>query len=60
MESAKSTKETCEALCTIWYHLYNFKNVKITDRGVIFFLKLQASKGHTYLNKPTAKSCRFV
>ena len=26
---------------TIWYHLYNFKNVKNTHRGVLILVKLQ-------------------
>ena len=29
-------------LCTIWYHLYNFKNVKNTHGGVLLLVKLQA------------------
>ena len=29
-------------LCTIWYHLYNSKNVKNTHGGVLLFVKLQA------------------
>ena len=28
--------------CAIWYHLYNFKNVKNTHRGVLILVKLQA------------------
>ena len=28
--------------CTIWYHLYNLKNVKNTDGGVLIAVKLQA------------------
>ena len=28
--------------CTIWYHLYNLKNVKNTHEGVILLIKLQA------------------
>ena len=28
--------------CAIWYHLYNFKNVKITHGGVLILVKLQA------------------
>ena len=28
-------------LCAIWYHLYNFKNVKSTHGGVLPFVKLQ-------------------
>ena len=34
--------------CTIWYHLYNFKNVKNTQGGVLILVKLQASTYHTY------------
>ena len=33
---------TYEKLCTIWYHLYNLKNVKNTHEGVILLTKLQA------------------
>ena len=29
--------------CAIWYHLYNFKNVKNTHGGVLILVKLQAS-----------------
>ena len=29
--------------CTIWYHLYNLKNMKITYGGVLLSVKLQAS-----------------
>ena len=29
-------------LCTIWYHLYNLKNVKNTYGGVLLLVKLQA------------------
>ena len=28
--------------CAIWYHLYNFKNVKNTHGGVLLLVKLQA------------------
>ena len=28
--------------CTIWYHLYNLKNVKNTHGGVLLLIKLQA------------------
>ena len=28
--------------CAIWYHLYNFKNVKNTHDGVSFLVELQA------------------
>ena len=30
-----------ETLCRIWYHLYNFKNVKNTHRLVLLLVKLQ-------------------
>ena len=29
--------------CAIWYHLYNFKNVRDTHGGVLILVKLQAS-----------------
>ena len=29
--------------CTIWYNLYNLKNVKNTYRGVLRLVKLQTS-----------------
>ena len=29
--------------CTIWYHLYNFKNLKNTHGGVLILVKLQAT-----------------
>ena len=28
--------------CAIWYHLWNLENVKNTDGGVLFLVKLQA------------------
>ena len=31
-----------EMLCAIWYHLYNLKNVKTTNGGVLLLVKLQA------------------
>ena len=31
-----------EMLCAIWYHLYNFKNVKNTHGGMLILVKLQA------------------
>ena len=30
-----------ETFCTIWYHLYNLKNMKNTDGGVIDLVKFQ-------------------
>ena len=30
--------------CAIWYHLYNFKNMKNTNGGVLFLVKLQRNK----------------
>ena len=31
-----------EMRCAIWYHLYNFKNVKSTHGGVLLLVRLQA------------------
>ena len=31
-------------LCTIWYPLYNFKNVKNTHGRVLLLVKFQATK----------------
>ena len=40
-------------LCTIWYHLYNLKNVKNTHGGVLLLVKLQAkSLSFTKSNTP--------
>ena len=36
--------------CAIWYHIYNFKNVKNTHRGVLILVKLQAE----------AEACNFT
>ena len=39
----------CVMFCTIWYHLYNFKNVKITHGGVLLLVeKLQAFSFRLY------------
>ena len=39
--------------CTIWYHWYNFKNVKNTHGGVLLLVKLQASaRNFTKSNTP--------
>ena len=39
--------------CAIWYHLYNFKNVKKTHGGVLTLVKLQASSlNFTKINTP--------
>ena len=32
--------------CTIWYHLYNLKNVKNIHEGVLLLVKLHASAAH--------------
>ena len=32
-------------LCVIWYHLYNFKNVKNTHGGVLLLLKVSVLHG---------------
>ena len=40
-------------LCTIWYPLYNLKNVKNTHGGVLLFVKLQAeTRNFTKSNTP--------
>ena len=31
--------------CSIWYHLYNLKNVKSTHGGVLFLLKVTLLHG---------------
>ena len=36
--------------CTIWYHLYNLKNVKNTHGGALLLVKLQASLKVTLLH----------
>ena len=36
------SSQTFVMLCTIWYHLYNLKNVKNTHGGVLVLVKLQA------------------
>ena len=39
--------------CTIWYHLYNLKNVKDTHGGVLILVKLLASVcNFTKINTP--------
>ena len=40
---ALSIKDVFVVHCAIWYHLYNFKNVKNTHGGVLILVKLQAS-----------------
>ena len=38
---------------TIWYYLYNLKNVKNTQRGVLILVKLQAlACNFTKINTP--------
>ena len=32
----------CEMLCSIWYHLYNLRNVKNIQGGVLLLVKLEA------------------
>ena len=39
--------------CTIWYYLYNFKNVKNTHGGVLLLVKLQAKSLPATLLKVT-------
>ena len=36
-----SQSNLCDALCAIWYHLNNLKNVKNTHGGVSLLIKLQ-------------------
>ena len=45
----------------IWYHLYNFKNVKNTNGGVLLLVKLQA-KVHNFTksNTPPWVFSRFL
>ena len=31
-------------LCPIWYHLYNYKDVKNTHGGVLLLVKLKAKR----------------
>ena len=39
--------------CTIWYYLYNLKNVKNTHEGVLILVKLQAKAcSFTKINTP--------
>ena len=38
--------------CTIWYHLYNLKNVKNTHGGVLILVKLQADWNFIKINTP--------
>ena len=38
----KPITSLCEMLCTIWYHLYNLKNVKNNHGGVLLLVKLQS------------------
>ena len=37
--------------CTIWYHLYNLKNVKYPNGGVSLFVKLKAFSLQLYSKK---------
>ena len=41
-----------EMSCSIWYHLYNLKNVESTHRGVLLLVKLQAKAKLTKSNTP--------
>ena len=36
-------EQICEIRCAVWYHLFNFKNVKNTHGRVLHLLKLQAN-----------------
>ena len=33
--------------CAIWSYLYNLKNVKNTEGGILILVKLQATKSNT-------------
>ena len=47
--------------CTIWYHLYNLKNVKNTYGGVLLLAKLQVSAcNFTKSNTPRWVLSRFL
>ena len=39
--------------CTIWYHLYNFKNVKNAHGEVLLLVKLQAALGCNFTKSNT-------
>ena len=47
--------------CAIWYHLYNFKNVKYTHGGTLLLVKLQAEgRNFTKINfRPWVFFLRF-
>ena len=49
-------------LCAIWYHLYNLKNLKNTNGGVLLLVKLQALLKVTLLHEcfPHFKNCANV
>ena len=49
-------------LCTVWYHLYNLKNVKNTRGVVLLLVKLQAKLVPLYhhINKLSQKSVTIV
>ena len=48
-------------LYAIWYHLYNYKNVKNTHGGVLLLVKLQASvSSFTKSNTPPRVFSRFL
>ena len=37
--------QLCLMFCSIWYHLYNVKNVKSTHRGVLLLVKVTLLRG---------------
>ena len=48
-------------ICTVWYHLYNFKNVKKSHGGGLILVKLQASACNiTKSNTPPWAFSRFL
>ena len=47
--------------CAIWYHLYNFKNLKNTHGGVLISVKLLAEAcNFTKINTPPLVFLRFL
>ena len=45
--------------CSIWYHLYNLKNVKNTHVGVLLLVKLQVPN-HALHHTCTKKITRII
>ena len=45
--------------CAIWYHLYNFKNVKNTHGGVLLLVKSSKSKTPPWVFFTFFKLCKW-